>query len=186
MKLIYTLRSDWNSYLYKYNLEDNNKNLITKIGILFHNPNMFFILAFRIENALVTNKFLLIRMIGWSMYPFYYYLGYFIFDIIVSPKVRIGAGLYIHYKNVVIANTVSAGKNLSIIGPVTIGTSLTNGKSAKIGNNVTICTGARVIGNIVVGNNVIIGANAVVVKNVNNNCVVAGIPAKLIRNTKAK
>jgi serine O-acetyltransferase len=50
-----------------------------------------------------------------------------------------------------------------------------------IGNDVYISAGARLLGDIAVGNNVIIGANAVVVKDVPDNSIVAGVPAKLIR-----
>jgi serine O-acetyltransferase len=46
---------------------------------------------------------------------------------------------------------------------------------------VEICTGAKILGPVRIGNNVIIGANAVVVKDVPDNCVVAGVPARIIR-----
>ena len=46
---------------------------------------------------------------------------------------------------------------------------------------VTIYPGAVVIGNIKIGNNVVIGANSVVTKDVPDNTVVAGIPAKVIK-----
>ena len=48
-------------------------------------------------------------------------------------------------------------------------------------NNVEICCGAKVIGGVTIGNNVIIGANAVVIQDVPNNCIVAGVPAKIIK-----
>jgi serine O-acetyltransferase len=51
-----------------------------------------------------------------------------------------------------------------------------------IGDNVEICAGARILGLVRIGNNVIIGANAVVVKDVPDNCVVAGVPARIIKN----
>ena len=38
-----------------------------------------------------------------------------------------------------------------------------------------------ILANVHIGDNVIIAANAVVTKDVPNNCIVAGIPAKLIR-----
>ena len=43
-----------------------------------------------------------------------------------------------------------------------------------------IGAGAKVVGKIRVGNNVAIGANAVVTKDVPDNAVVGGIPAKII------
>ena len=51
-----------------------------------------------------------------------------------------------------------------------------------MGDNVKIATGAKILGAITIGDNVTIGANAVVVKDVPSNVVVAGIPAKIIRN----
>ena len=54
------------------------------------------------------------------------------------------------------------------------------GLAPKVGDNVVICTGAKLIGNITIGNNVIIGAGAVVVKDVPDNAVVGGVPAKIL------
>lgn len=79
-------------------------------------------------------------------------------------------------------NQVKIGKNATIYQDVTIGQN--NNKYPTIGNNVTIYAGAKIIGDIRIGNNVVIGANAVVNKNVPDNCVVAGIPAKIIKELK--
>ena len=51
-----------------------------------------------------------------------------------------------------------------------------------IGNNVHINAGAKIIGPVRIGDNVEIGANCVVVKDVPSNCVVAGIPARILRS----
>ena len=51
----------------------------------------------------------------------------------------------------------------------------------KIGNNVTIYAGACVSGGITIGDNVVIGANAVVTKDVPDNAVVVGNPARIIK-----
>lgn len=50
-----------------------------------------------------------------------------------------------------------------------------------IGDNVYIGTGAVILGPIHIGNNVTIGANSTVTKDVPDNCVVAGSPAKIIK-----
>ena len=42
----------------------------------------------------------------------------------------------------------------------------------------------RILGDITVGSNSIIGANAVVIRDVAENSVVGGVPAKLIRTIK--
>ena len=85
-----------------------------------------------------------------------------------------GIGIVVHARSVI-------GRNCMIGQGVTIG-----GKSGWyevpiIGDNVHISAGARILGPIRIGNNVIIGANAVVVKDVPDNCIVAGVPAKIIK-----
>jgi len=50
-----------------------------------------------------------------------------------------------------------------------------------IGNNVTFGPGAKVLGKVVVGDNCFIAANAVVVKDVPDNSIVGGVPAKIIK-----
>ena len=50
----------------------------------------------------------------------------------------------------------------------------------KVGNNVFIGTQSIIMPNVTIGNNVIIGAGSIVNKDVRDNCVVAGIPAKEI------
>ncbi len=49
-----------------------------------------------------------------------------------------------------------------------------------IDDNVYISTGVTILGPVTIGNNVTIGAGAVVVKDIPDNCVVAGVPAKII------
>ena len=46
--------------------------------------------------------------------------------------------------------------------------------------------GAKVVGNVQVGNNVVIGANAVVIKDVPDNAVVVGVPAKIVSYDASK
>jgi serine O-acetyltransferase len=49
-----------------------------------------------------------------------------------------------------------------------------------IGNRVYIGPGAKLFGGIKVGDNVAIGANAVVTKDLPENAVAVGVPAKII------
>lgn len=92
---------------------------------------------------------------------------------------RIGGGVYIQHGFATIVNANSIGDNVWINQQVTVGY---NGDYCPtIGNNVRIACGAKVLGGVTVGNNVIIAANAVVVKDVPDNCVVAGVPAKIIK-----
>lgn len=92
----------------------------------------------------------------------------------------IGGGLYIQHGFATIITARSVGANCWINQQVTVGYSSRN-ESPVIGDNVIINAGAKVIGGVVVGKNSVIGANAVVVKDVPENCVVGGVPAKIIR-----
>lgn len=49
-----------------------------------------------------------------------------------------------------------------------------------IGNHVFIGAKAIVLPNVTIGNNVVVGAGSVVTKSIPDNCVVAGIPAKIV------
>lgn len=57
-------------------------------------------------------------------------------------------------------------------------------RKIKIGNNVFIGTYATIMPGVTVGDNVIIGASSVVTKDVPNDVVVAGVPAKIIKTIK--
>jgi acetyltransferase-like isoleucine patch superfamily enzyme len=55
-------------------------------------------------------------------------------------------------------------------------------KGIVIGNNVWIGTGAIILDGIMIGDNVVIGAGSVVTKSFGNNQVIAGNPAKYIKD----
>lgn len=51
-----------------------------------------------------------------------------------------------------------------------------------IGDYVAFTPGSKAIGAVHIGNNVVVAPNAVVVKNVPDNCIVGGVPARIIRS----
>lgn len=55
-----------------------------------------------------------------------------------------------------------------------------------IGNNVTIGANSFIKENITIGDNVVIGANTVITKDIPSNCVVGGVPAKILKTTSHK
>ena len=122
---------------------------------------------------------------------FYYRIGYlhhlieWIFPrmtnlYITTPRSDVDSGLIIQHGFATIISAKQIGKNCKIYQQVTIGYDHTL-QAPIIGDKVEICCGAKVIGGVTIGNNVIIGANAVVIKDVPNNCIVAGVPAKIIK-----
>lgn len=54
-------------------------------------------------------------------------------------------------------------------------------KRPIIGDNVSLGCNVTIIGGVHIGNNVTVGAGSVVVKDIPDNCIVAGNPAKVIR-----
>lgn len=97
---------------------------------------------------------------------------------------KIGDNFRIYHGFSTIINAKSIGHNFSVWQQVTIGKkddSFDESKKPIIGNNVKVCAGAILIGNIKIGNNVIIGAGSVVVKDIPDNAVVVGNPARIIR-----
>lgn len=78
-----------------------------------------------------------------------------------------------------IINADSIGSNFSCIHCTTIGA--TKKGRPVIGNNVALGANVTIIGDVHVGNNVTIGAGSVVVKDLPDNCIAAGNPAKVIK-----
>ena len=98
-----------------------------------------------------------------------------------------GPGLYIpHIGFLRVATKARVGKNCIIAPGVVIGTKHTFDNVATIGDNVEIALGAKIIGKVSIGNNVIIAPNSVVVKDIPDNCIVSGIPAKIIKKDGVK
>lgn len=105
------------------------------------------------------------------------------YGIEIFPETKIGKGFYIgHWGGIIISSSAIVGKNCNISQGVTIGTSGSgeNKGAPQIGDFVYIGPGAKIFGKIRIGNNVAIGANAVVTKDIEDNAIVVGIPAKPI------
>ena len=91
----------------------------------------------------------------------------------------IGGGLLIQHGFATIIQAEKIGSNAKIFQQVTIG--YNEDKRPIIGDNVEVCCGAKVIGGVHVGNNVTIGAQALVIKDVEDNVVVGGVPAHILK-----
>lgn len=101
----------------------------------------------------------------------------------IHPGAEIGSDFFIdHGGSVVIGETSVIGDNVTIYAGVVLGgTNLEKTKRhPSIGDNVVIGSGAKILGPINIGNNVRIGANSVVVEDVPPNCVVVGVPGKIV------
>jgi len=106
----------------------------------------------------------------------------------IHPGAKIGKNLFIdHGMGVVIGETSDIADNVTIYHMVTLGgisPSINSNDQREIKrhptlhDNVVVGSGAQILGPVVVGKNARIGANAVVTKNVPENAVMVGIPAK--------
>ncbi|RKY02510.1 serine O-acetyltransferase [Candidatus Poribacteria bacterium] len=146
------------------------------IEVILCYPGFHALLFYRVAHWLWRHRvYLLARFIS--------HLGRFFTGIEIHPGAKIGPGLFIdHGMGVVIGETAEIGENVTIYQGVTLG-----GKSLErvkrhptVGNNVVIGAHAQLIGPIKIGDNSRIGAGSVVVKDVPPDCVVVGVPGKVI------
>lgn len=88
----------------------------------------------------------------------------------LGDKVRIASGVKFitHDGGMWVIRNMGLNKNADKIGPIVLG------------NNIFIGVDAIILPNVKIGNNVIIGCRSIVTKDVPDNSVVAGSPAKYI------
>jgi sugar O-acyltransferase (sialic acid O-acetyltransferase NeuD family) len=97
---------------------------------------------------------------------------------IFSNSTKIGIGCIIYYNSIithdcVLGDFVEVSPSSTILGRATIGS------FTQIGCNSTI------LPNIKIGSNVVVGAGSVVTKDLPDNCVAVGVPAKVIKELPA-
>ena len=97
----------------------------------------------------------------------------------------IGSGFRIYHAGdfVHVGPNVRIGRNCTMLPGVVFGnkSETPDNTPVVVGDNCYFGLGAKILGGVKIGNNVIVGANAVVTKDIPDNAVVGGIPAKIIK-----
>ena len=153
----------------------------SKLSLILTYPGVKAIFFHRIANFFSIAKFHLVARIISQF-------SRFLTGIEIHPNAKIGKNLFIDRgMGVVIGETSDIGDNVTIYHMATLGgiapsINSDNQRNVKrhptLKENVVVGSGAQILGPVVVGKNAKIGANAVVTKDVPENAVMVGIPAK--------
>jgi glycosyltransferase involved in cell wall biosynthesis/serine acetyltransferase len=110
-------------------------------------------------------------------------LAVIVFSCYIPYTAEIGEGFALgHYGlGVVLHEKSKIGRNVCIAQGVTLGGRSQSSEVPRIEDNVYIGPGAKVLGDVVIGSGSVVGANAVVIRSVPPRCIVAGVPARVIR-----
>tara|TARA_B110000003_G_scaffold131132_1_gene133248 strand:+ start:154 stop:732 length:579 start_codon:yes stop_codon:yes gene_type:complete len=153
----------------------------SKLSLVLTYPGVKAVFFHRIANFFSVAKFdLIARIIS--------QFSRFLTGIEIHPGAKIGKNLFIdHGMGVVIGETSDIGDNVTIYHMATLGgiaPSINSNdqrnikRHPTIEDEVVIGSGAQVLGPVTVGRCAKIGANAVITKDVPENAVMVGIPAK--------
>ena len=158
----------------------------SKLSVILTYPGAKAVFFHRIANFFAIAKFNLVARIISQF-------SRFLTGIEIHPKAKIGKNLFIdHGMGVVIGETSEIGDNVTIYHMATLGgisPSVNSNEQRNIKrhptlkDNVVVGSGAQILGPVTVGKNAKIGANAVVTKDVPENAVMVGIPAKNVAET---
>ena len=166
---------------YLQSIIDRDPAAKSKLSLILTYPGVKAVFFHRIANFFSTAKFYLVARIISQF-------SRFLTGIEIHPNAKIGKNLFIdHGMGVVIGETSDIGDNVTIYHMVTLGgiaPSINSNdqrnmkRHPTIKDEVVIGSGAQVLCPVTVGRCAKIGANAVITKDVPENAVMVGIPAK--------
>lgn len=107
----------------------------------------------------------------------------FKYNLLIYPNM-VGYGLILSHFRIgggIVINCNSMGNYCIANSGVMLGNKNSRENRPSVGDNVEFCAGAKVFGALNIGSNSIIAPNSVVIKDVPENSIVSGVPAKLIK-----
>lgn len=157
-----------------YTLKPSFKNKYLKVTLQF---GTLAVMVYRLGRFCIESRW------GWLLWPVYGLadlVAGWIGRISIDPRTDIGPGFVIHNFSTIFIEAERIGKNFTINQGVTVGYDWRRSGRPILGDNVFLGAGAKVLGAVRVGNNVVVAANALVVAPVESNCVVSGVPARVV------
>ncbi|MBQ9664947.1 MAG: serine acetyltransferase [Bacteroidaceae bacterium] len=129
-----------------------------------------------------VRRFLLYMPFAWHWFR-YKRLGAKL-HFVIRPN-TCGSGLMIYHIGDIIhvGDFVTIGRNCTLL-PGVVFSAKRMGDHVTVGDNVRFGLGSRIFGTVNIGDNVIIGANAVITKDLPNNVVAVGVPAKIVKKSE--
>ena len=171
---------------YLQSIIDRDPAAKSKLSLILTYPGVKAVVFHRIANFVYLAKFDLVAR-------FISQFSRFLTGIEIHPGAKIGKNLFIdHGMGVVIGETSEIGNNVTIYHMATLGgiaPSINSNSQRQVkrhptlGDCVVVGSGAQILGPVMVGANAKVGANAVVTKDVAENAVMVGIPAKNVGTT---
>ena len=146
------------------------------------------LLVYRFGHARFVIKNKIIRAPWTIVYIILHKLVEVICGITIGSTAIIGRRLCIeHHGCIVIHGASVIGDDCLIRHGVTLGNTGFDDPfgAPKVGHRVQIGAGAKILGRVNIGNDVIVGANAVVTRDVPDNTVVGGVPARTLSTRAA-
>ncbi|MCM2403914.1 serine O-acetyltransferase [Rhizobium sp. S153] len=130
-----------------------------------------------------NTRFLPVRFPAKMLHFFLMKVSEMFLGVYIGPNARIGKAFLIEHTGCIVINSEARiGDYARIRHGVTIGNKIAEKPKdvPTIGDYIDIGAGAKILGAITIGNNVTIGANAVVLRNVPDNSIAVGVPARII------
>jgi serine acetyltransferase len=158
--------------------KDPKKKRLT-ISVFYHHVSIFSVILFRLIQG--TQK--LSSFLSFPLKLIYKFFSVLLLGIHIDFRAKIGKGFYVGHHGGIIIGPIEMGEYCNVSPMVTIGH---GGRGTerhgvpKFGDYVYIAPGAKIFGKIIIGNNVSIGANAVVSKDVPDNAIIVGNPARIV------